>query len=400
MKTVPETTYTPIDLDALRAPVAEDWEGVNRLIYQRLGSDVALVNQVAHHIIYSGGKRLRPLTVLLAGRACGYEGVQHRAAAAVIEFIHTATLLHDDVVDASSLRRGQETANALFGNHKSKSLIAEFNYPRKGPGMMWQRFSEAVAAGGGEVRFNSKAIRLRRNNGRIASVTYLNEKKELEIPVGQVISSMPITKLLTLFEPQVPDEILEIAKNFSYRAFVIVVLIVDKKNIFRDQWLYIHSPSVKVGRIQNFKNWSEAMVPDPLKTSLGMEYFCSEDDEIWKMSDTGLIDMASRELCKLGLAEMSDIIDGFLVRQPNAYPVYDQSYDRCLEVSHDFFNTISNLQTIGRNGMHRYNNMDHSMQTGRLAAQNILGANHDLQKIKAEPEFLAEEKEVAAELFL
>ena len=129
MKPVPETTYKPIDLDALRAPVAEDWEGVNRLIYQRLGSDVALVNQVAHHIIYSGGKRLRPLTVLLAGRACGYEGIQHRAAAAVIEFIHTATLLHDDVVDASSLRRGQETANALFGNQASV-LVGDFLYSR------------------------------------------------------------------------------------------------------------------------------------------------------------------------------------------------------------------------------------------------------------------------------
>ncbi len=129
MKPVPKSTYTPSDLDALRTPVAQDWEGVNRLIFQRLGSDVALVNQVAHHIIYSGGKRLRPLTVLLAGRACGYEGEQHRAAAAVIEFIHTATLLHDDVVDASGLRRGQETANALFGNQASV-LVGDFLYSR------------------------------------------------------------------------------------------------------------------------------------------------------------------------------------------------------------------------------------------------------------------------------
>ena len=129
MTAAPDSAYAAVNLDDLRAPVAEDWEGVNRLIYQRLGSDVALVNQVAHHIIYSGGKRLRPLTVLLAGRACGYQGEQHRAAAAVIEFIHTATLLHDDVVDASSLRRGQETANALFGNQASV-LVGDFLYSR------------------------------------------------------------------------------------------------------------------------------------------------------------------------------------------------------------------------------------------------------------------------------
>ena len=287
-------------------------------------------------------------------------------------------------------------ANALLGTQKAKSLINEFDYPLRGPGMMWQRFKEAIEMEGSQVRLNSEVIELKHENGSIANVKCINDNKMTEIPAGHIISSMPITRLVALLEPKVPDEVLEAAHKLSYRSFIIVGLIVDKKDLFPDQWIYIHSPHVRVGRIQNFKNWSAAMVPDLNKTSIGMEYFCNEGDEIWAMSDAKLTDMASRELSDLGLARIDDVMDSFVVRQLNAYPVYDDEYKKHLNVIRDFLRGIDNLQTIGRNGMHRYNNMDHSMHTGMLAAQNILGARHDLWEITEEEEYLEEEKKAKA----
>jgi len=282
--------------------------------------------------------------------------------------------------------------NALLGIKKAKSLIDEFYYPIKGPGMMWQRFQEKIDVEGGKVTLNSEAIGLKHKNGRIISVAYLNGDKRMEIPVEHLISSIPITKLVTLLDPPAPDEVLSAAQKFLYRAFIIVVLIIDKQDLFADQWIYIHSPDVKVGRIQNFKNWSAAMVPDPQKTSVGMEYFCTEGDGIWTMSDSDLVDLASRELSELGLSDIDGIIDSFIVRQPGAYPIYAPNYRDHLEVIKNFITSIDNLQTIGRNGMHRYNNMDQSMLVGMLAAQNYLGTNHDLWEVNEEKEYLEEKK--------
>lgn len=283
-------------------------------------------------------------------------------------------------------------SNALLNTKKAKSLISEFDYPMKGPGMMWHRFQEVIEAAGGQVRLNSEAISINRENGSISSVTCKEGDKEVEIPIGHLISSIPISETVALLDPKGPADVLTACHNLSYRAFLIVGLIIDKKDLFPDQWIYIHSPDVRVGRIQNFKNWSAAMVPDLQKTSIGMEYFCNKGDEIWTMSDASLIETASRELSQLGLAEIEDIIDGFVVRQPNAYPIYDDSYKKHLNLIRDFIGVISNFQTIGRNGMHRYNNMDHSMLTGILAAQNTLGANHNLWQVNEEEEYLEDYK--------
>jgi len=282
--------------------------------------------------------------------------------------------------------------NALFGTQKAKSLIDEFLYPLKGPGLMWQSFVRAIEAGGGEVCFNSEAIQLKHENGYITSVKYTESKGESEMPVRHLISSMPISKLVTLLDPKAPNEVLEAARNLSYRSFLMVGLIVDKEDLFPDQWVYIHSPNVKVGRIQNFKNWSAAMVPDPQTTSVGMEYFCDEGDEIWNLSDSALTDLAMQELSELGLAVRDDLKDSFVVRQPKAYPVYDDKYGVRLRMIRDYLGLFGNLQTIGRNGMHRYNNMDHSMQTGKLAAQNILGADHNLWEVNEKAEYHEEDK--------
>jgi protoporphyrinogen oxidase len=154
--------------------------------------------------------------------------------------------------------------------------------------------------------------------------------------------------------------------------------------MFPDQWVYIHSPDVQVGRIQNFGNWSNAMVPDPYTASLGMEYFCNEGDAVWQMPDEELVALAKRELAELGLARAADITDGLVVRQPKAYPVYDEAYRGNLATIRSFLGILENLQTIGRNGMHRYNNMDHSMLTGILAVSNLLGEDHDLWAVNVD----------------
>lgn len=195
---------------------------------------------------------------------------------------------------------------------------------------------------------------------------------------------MPVTALLQRLEPAPPEEVLQAARSLSYRDFLIVALIVDVEDLFPDNWIYIHSPDVKVGRIQNFKNWSPAMVPDQRKTCLGMEYFCNEGDDIWQMSEAELLDLATRELDKLGLVDANKVEDGTVIRQRKAYPVYDRDYAQHLEVIRCYIETFDNLQTVGRNGMHRYNNQDHSMLTAILAAKNILGEQHDLWDVNTE----------------
>ncbi len=193
-----------------------------------------------------------------------------------------------------------------------------------------------------------------------------------------------------MLDPPPPGEVLDAAGRLSHRAFIIVGLIVAREDLFPDQWIYIHSPAVRVGRIQNFKNWSPAMVPDSRMTSIGMEYFCDEGDATWAMPDAALIDLASRELADLGLAPGAAVTDGCVWRQPGAYPVYTDEYQRHLGVIRGYLAGLANLQTVGRNGMHRYNNMDQAMLVGILAAENVGGARHDLWEFNEESAYLEE----------
>jgi len=206
-----------------------------------------------------------------------------------------------------------------------------------------------------------------------------------------------VNRLVTLLDPSPPPAVLTAARGLSYRAFILVGLILGRGAPFRDQWIYVHSPSVQVGRIQNFKNWSEAMAPEPGKSNIGMEYFCDEGDATWTMADADLIDQAAAELEALGLGQRTDVIAGHVIRQPHAYPIYDQDYAGHLAVIREYLAGLENLQTIGRSGMHRYNNMDHSMQTGILAAENCLGANHNLWAVNKSDEYLEEDKRAAAD---
>ncbi len=269
---------------------------------------------------------------------------------------------------------------ALTGKSSEASLIDTFQYPIEGPGMMWERATEHVERLGGEVRMETEVVRLAHEPdaaGRptVHTVTVRSaEGEEEEVAVEHVVNSMPITHLVRRLDPAPPAEVLAAADGLSYRDFLIVSLVVDREHLFPDNWIYIHSPEVQVGRIQNFKNWSPAMVPDPAKTCVGMEYFCTRGDGIWTADDADLIDLATRELEHIGLAAAADVEDGTVIRQPMAYPVYDGTYKQNLAVIRDYLETFSNLQTTGRAGMHRYNNQDHSMLTAILAARNILAA--------------------------
>ena len=286
--------------------------------------------------------------------------------------------------------------NALSGATNTKSLIKEFQYPILGPGMMWERFQEVVERGGGRVEMNTDVVQFRHEEGRVQSVILCHQGTNKEVFADQFLSSMPITELVARMDPPPPDEVLAAVRQLTYRDLVVVGLIVNRPDLFPDNWIYIHSPDVQVGRIQNFKNWSAAMVPDSSKTSLGMEYFCTEGDTIWSLSDPELITLAAKEIVALGMADTGDIEDGFVIRQPKAYPVYDSTYRKHLDVIREYLSKFVNLQTIGRNGMHRYNNQDHSMLTALLAVENLYGGRHDLWAVNTERSY-HEERDGAPE---
>jgi protoporphyrinogen oxidase len=274
------------------------------------------------------------------------------------------------------------------------TLIEEFDYPRRGPGMMWEAVKGKVEQRGGAVHLNANVVSINRNGSRIKSVEVNCDGQRQTVPGSDFISSMPLTEFIKFLDPPPPPEILEAAHKLKYRDFLTVCLIVNKDNLFPDNWIYIHDPNVQVGRIQNFKNWSPEMVPDPTKSSLGLEYFCNEGDELWNMPDEELVELGRREIDKVGLANYDDVEDGCVFRVPKSYPVYDSDYRDHLAVLRDYVDGLENFQTVGRNGLHRYNNQDHAMLTGMLAVRNmVLGETNNLWVVNAEQEYHEEIRE-------
>ncbi len=269
-----------------------------------------------------------------------------------------------------------------------KTLIEEFEYPRLGPGMMWNAVKERVEGRGGSVRLNSDVVKVCRTGNHIDSVVVACDGRQELIPGTHFISSMPITEFIQKLDPPAPPAVLNASTQLHYRDFLTVCLVIDKPDLFPDNWIYIHDPSVKVGRIQNFKNWSPHMVPDLAKTSLGLEYFCTEGDDFWTMADADLIELAKQEMERIGLAHYADVEDGCVVRVQKSYPVYDSDYRDYLDSIRGFVDGLDNFQTIGRNGLHRYNNQDHAMLTGMLAVRNVmLGERNDLWSVNADQEY-------------
>lgn len=273
-------------------------------------------------------------------------------------------------------------------NGQIKTLIHEFHYPKYGPGMMWERAADMIQQMGSEVCLEKSVEKILWKNQKVEAVEVKTAAGPSKVFKGSsFINTMPVGKLLEKLCPLPPEEVLEAAKKLKYRDFLTVALIVNRSDVFPDNWIYIHDPSVKVGRVQNFKNWSPFMVPDTSKTCLGLEYFCFEGDGLWNMPNEDLIQLGKRELTKIGLIKESEVEDGSVVRMPKAYPVYDTEYRRSLDKISRFLATFENLQTVGRNGMHKYNNQDHSMLTAVLAVENILGASHDLWEVNTEQEY-------------
>jgi protoporphyrinogen oxidase len=283
------------------------------------------------------------------------------------------------------------------------SLIEEFHYPRRGPGMMWRAAASEVETRGGRVRLGSDVTRIVRDGGRILRLEVSRDGARETIEGSDFISSMPVTEFVRRLDPPAPPEVLEAARGLRYRDLLTVCLIVDRPDLFPDNWIYVHDGGVRVARIQNFKNWSPEMVPDASKTSLGLEYFCQEGDEFWSRSDADLVALARTELERIGLARAEEVEDGCVFRVPNAYPVYDSVYAGHLAVLRAFMDGLSNCQTVGRNGLHRYNNQDHSMVTAMSAVQNTLfGETHDVWNVNTDAEYHEEARAdhvAVAELF-
>lgn len=279
-----------------------------------------------------------------------------------------------------------------------KSLIESFRYPRKGPGMLWESCADKILKMGGQVYMGCK----------VTKVSYLRsiEKYELEyqdhnnntqvFQADHVISTVPIRTLVKQLEPMCSNTAIHAADSLNYRDFLVVNIIAEGPATFDDNWIYIHDPKVKVGRIQNLKSWSPDMVPNQSLESYGLEYFCFDHDELWEKSDEELIKLGKQELSDLGLVSYDKIIDGCVVRQPKAYPVYDHSYKEHLAtIKKELKSNYPNLHLVGRNGMHAYNNQDHSMMTAILCVKNIVaGAElYNVWGVNQNAEYLEEVKE-------
>ena len=274
---------------------------------------------------------------------------------------------------ANALRRSINPEPAQSkGGPVIKSLIESFQYPRKGPGMMWDAAAAKTRAQGGIIHMGTTLESLawdkHLETWTITAKTTGDERKVFT--ARHVISSAPIRELVSAITPGARCR--GAAASLKYRDFITVALIVDKPDLFPDNWIYIHEPAVRVGRIQNFRSWSPEMVPDQRLSCLGLEYFCFEGDGLWTASDAELIALAKRELAEIGLARADEVRDGAVVRQRKAYPVYDETYKFHVDtIREELEATYPTLHLVGRNGMHKYNNQDHAMMTAMLSVKNI-----------------------------
>ena len=285
--------------------------------------------------------------------------------------------------------------NATALNRRStaiKTLIHEFRYPRLGPGQMWERCAELIEQMGGRVLKRHLVKTVEVVDGRAVAVVADTPDGERRFAADHVIATTAVRSLVRAIAPAAPPEVRAAAEGLKYRDFVVVALVLDRENLFPDNWIYIHTPGIRIGRIQNFNNWSKAMVPEPGRTCLGLEYFCFKGDGTWDKPDAELIAEGAREVEQLGLAKAADVRDGTVIRMPKAYPIYDGAYRGHLDVIRGFIDPIANLHTVGRNGMHKYNNQDHSMLTAMMAVWNMQGASHDIWAVNTDFEYHEEQK--------
>lgn len=272
-----------------------------------------------------------------------------------------------------------------------KTLITHFRYPRKGPGMLWEAAAQKTVAQGGTLQMGARVTAAHWDvASKTWTVTYETTDGNAHTVQGtDLISSAPLRELINGLTPPVPPAAKLAANRLRYRDFLTVALIVKERGVFDDNWIYIHDPGVKVGRVQNFKSWSPELVPDPSLTCYGLEYFCFEGDGLWASTDEELIALGTREMETLGLLSANDVVDGCVVRQQKAYPVYDDSYAaNAASVREAIEHQFPTLHVVGRNGMHKYNNQDHAMMTAMLTVKNIVeDAHFDVWDVNSDAEY-------------
>jgi protoporphyrinogen oxidase len=278
------------------------------------------------------------------------------------------------------------------GGDVIKTLIDTFRYPRRGPGMMWEACAARIRQMGGEVRLGAMVVGCRFDADRQEwTVEYADAHGQRHsLRAQHVISSAPMRELVRGIQPPVSSRVRAAADQLRYRDFLTVVLILRDRGAVTDNWVYVHDPGVRVGRVQNFKSWSPEMVPDPDMACYGLEYFCFEGDDLWSAADSELIELGRRELEAIGLARAADVVDGCVVRQPKAYPVYDEDYAQHVStIRAELAASYPGLHLVGRNGMHKYNNQDHAMMTAVLCARNIMAGSsvYDVWRVNEDAEY-------------
>lgn len=298
--------------------------------------------------------------------------------------------------------RNKKDSGDLSQKGVETSLIERFLYPKFGPGQLWEHVADMVQEKGGELHMQTRVTHLQVEGNRISEVLAVDaEGKTHTYAADFVISTMPIQHLIRSLQCPIPPEVKEVSEGLIYRDFITVGLLVNKLLVtepdgspLKDTWIYIQEPEVTVGRLQIFNNWSPWMVADPTKMWIGLEYFCNDTDPLWKMHDDDIKKFAVAEMEKIGILHASDVLDGHVVRVPKTYPAYFGTYDR-FDVIQKFTDTFENLFLVGRNGMHKYNNQDHSMLTAMAAAENIMNDVRDksnLWAVNTEQEYHEEKR--------
>ncbi|MCJ2120917.1 NAD(P)/FAD-dependent oxidoreductase [Methylobacterium sp. J-001] len=306
-------------------------------------------------------------------------------AAQRIKGLDLGAAIRDGVKRSLGLRKAHKAGGPVI-----KTLIESFRYPRRGPGMMWEAAAAKIQAQGGRVLLDRGVDSLSYDSGTgIWTVAARSADGSREtFTARHVISSAPVRELVDSIRPR-PLSTFN-ARALKYRDFLTVALIAKSQKNFPDNWIYIHDPSVQVGRVQNFRSWSPEMVPDEDHTCLGLEYFCFEGDGLWTASDGDLVALAKREIGQIGLIDPADVVDACVVRQPKAYPVYDEDYaGHVVTVRRELERDFPSLHLVGRNGMHKYNNQDHAMMTAMLTVENILCGRrrHDVWQVNEDAEY-------------
>jgi protoporphyrinogen oxidase len=277
-----------------------------------------------------------------------------------------------------------------LGGTDVTSLIEEFHYPRLGPGQMWEAFAERVESAGIPIKLEHRCLALHHDDGVVRGVTIETQRGTETHDVDGVLSSIPLSDLVLSLDPGPPDSVASAARRLRYRDLMVVAVVTSDPEPFPDNWVYLHDPAIRAGRVQNFGAWSPSMTL-PGTTCLGVEYFCFEGDDLWSMSEPDAVALAVEELARVGLLDPRNALGGVQVRVPRAYPMYDRGYDAAVSTIRAHLEPFVNLQTFGRNGLHRYNNQDHSMVTAILATENLVdGTAHDVWAVNTEESYLEE----------